>query len=236
MSTGPQGFPDYQRVVNWDSSALINDTGTARVGSFTYPAVFVGRYAYLAMVAAVRGVPNCRMTVTWFSDAALSIGLGSVNIMLDPNNSGNCQLRLENLGAFAQITLASVGVANFTSHMTVIGSNRPYNIPVVPSDAGVIFNSVGVIGAGASVPIVPDTYFAGNGILSILPAAAPVTAELRGMDLGGTYRGWATVSAAANVRASVQTLFPMGAWEIVLTNTGGVNTSCETDLVPGWTG
>lgn len=123
-SRGPRGYPDYQRVENWDGPAVFTrqQVNITAGGEGEYETFETSRYAQLGVtMEAIIG----KMTINFQFLTAKTGGatLGVKSYCMNPQ-VGRCNLRVPVLGPYCRITVkATIEVASKLL-TTVIPTNR----------------------------------------------------------------------------------------------------------------
>ena len=74
MSTGPQGFPDFGRMVGGPSTMVIKDANVPLNAEHDYGAIYVGAYTSLAVLTARQaGSHDVQVNATFYNDQGLTV-------------------------------------------------------------------------------------------------------------------------------------------------------------------
>ena len=154
------GYPDFQRVVNWDSPVLyadsvLNETTYAQSG-----ALDVSRYGYMGGYLEV-SVGYCTVTLEWFLDQAMTTIVGQREFVLDQHVANICQPKMQHMGPFLQVTVEAIANAPFTASWSLFATNRASSLDFVPVDALLIDEFTTSLNAGASYRLYAGDYYAG---------------------------------------------------------------------------
>jgi hypothetical protein len=102
MTPGPRGYPDYQRVENWDGPEALTNFGVLNTGKVESAIVECSRYGYLTGCVGV-GVNQVVLNVEYFYDEAGANFIGIRQLILDPQTLNTGQVNLPNLGPFIKV-------------------------------------------------------------------------------------------------------------------------------------
>lgn len=97
-----RGYPDYQRVENWDGPEVLTNFGTLNTGKVESPIVECSRYGYLTGSIGT-GVNDAALKVEYFYDAAGTQFIGIRQMILSTNPLNTGQVNLPNLGPFMKV-------------------------------------------------------------------------------------------------------------------------------------
>lgn len=235
LASPPQrGYPDWGRVVDWDSPLLFSINRAATQNSDTSGFQDVSRFETVALNGFCN--PAAAVAVRWALDPAGVVSVGDRLFVLSPGIIGAAAARLTNLGPFVRMSWAGIGGANFANVAKMFASNRGYPLEWMPNNA-LLRSDVNVaVGAAGSVQVFPSDYYAGP-VSAIVESAGGNTAFLaQAFTPTGTAISISpTVTPAAGVVAALDFVAPAGAWWILVFNPGAATTYTIT-AVPSMTG
>lgn len=234
-SFGPGGYPDGQRVQNWDGPILWNhDTGPTTT-DVTSPVMDVSRFAYLCgNLSASQGNPD--IIIDWYLDSAATIPVGGRSFAMSVNVGGGAQLRIPNLGPYVQITLAQAIVGTYRVVAYIFATNRVYALDFLPGGPLLIDQQDVTLGAGATAVLYPTGYYAGP-VQIWTDIAAPSLLSMQALVAGS---GWDYIAQQSAPSTPSQVVYewvaPSGAWRINFTNTGSSPAGYYLAVIPSLTG
>lgn len=235
-SFGPGGYPDGQRVANYDSPALwVDDPGLVTAQDRTSPILNVSRYAYLCGQFG-ETQSQSQVQITWYLDAAGAVAVGRRTFQLD-FNIGLAQFRTVNLGPYVQVVrTATVFDATYGPESWVFASNRDYPLEFIPINPLLIDEQNVTLGAGASLTMYPLGYYAGP-IQLWTDLGAPSLVNMRCLVAGG---GWHYIAQLGITTTPSQAVYewvaPSGAWQITFENNGAGAAGFYLAVTPSLTG
>jgi len=127
---GPRGYPDYQRVENWDGPRLIKESEERLPGEKVESALIeVSRYSAIA-VPAFCEKGNVNLICTW-TNASVKEVIATREFAFSKSIGSKAQLRIPNLGPYMFFTMKFVGGEAGLLTIEVFGTNRqsPESIP-----------------------------------------------------------------------------------------------------------
>lgn len=235
VSAPNRGYSDWQRVSNFDSGVLWSDASVGVSTQVQSPVLDMSRYAYLGGLIGV-GNGAAVVTVTWYADVAATVQLGFRAFSLQFTKLSPAQIRIPNLGPFAQVVISSIGGPPFNNHATIIGTNRYHPLEFIPPNPYLIRQQASPIGAGASVTVTPQQYYSGPMMVWFEPGNAGMTATLENLQPDANVDLIAQIIAASVNQTIVTTwIAPPGSWFIQVNNPGGATTYYLT-ATPSLTG
>lgn len=230
------GYPDGQRIANYDSGLLAEMANIAGPGPYVSSIINMQHYAAVCGQLACTVNP-CVCTLAWYDDIATDIQAGLRTMALSPLiQPGNGGMLLPNLGPFLQITFTNIGGLNFTGEAIIFGSNRVSPIPFIPQYSTLIDQQNTAIGANATATLYPSDYYAGPLQLAYIVNQASAYA-FQYLTPAGT---WDQFINSQQVPASTwvveQYTVPPGAWRFEVVNESAVVTTYFAAITPSVTG
>lgn len=233
LGTGPLGYRDWQRLVNWDGPLFMDLSGDGpHAGKKVYGRFDVSRFAYLGGFMRVLENPQV-VLFTWYTAKTGGAQIGIRQLVLDPLILANCQFRLPNLGPWVSVQVGQGAVGEpWTLNAEVFGTNRVHPLELIPAN----FEALGLteaFGGAGSRTAYPTTYFAGPMRAVVFTnAAVTVTAKLEGE---GAPNVWSLLDFLTTSSALAETIIaPDSAWRIVLEATAAVTATVA--ITPSTTG
>lgn len=235
VSAPARGYPDWQRIDNYDTPVEWSQTLTSASSPINSPALDTSRFAYLGgYIQCTAG--TMLVLITWCADQALTTQLGSRRFVLSGSIGALAQLRLPNLGPFVQITVQSAAGGSYTVAAQVILTNRVHPLEFIPENALLIDQQGTTLGANATVTTFIGDYYAGP--VSMFVSSGQifnVTAQYITIT-GATHAFFQEANQAANVAFNFGFVAPPGAWNVAVANTTAVATVFFLAVTPSVTG
>lgn len=236
LGAGARGYPDWQRVQNWDGPLVFSQSGVNHKGRFQTPIVEVSRFA--AIEGRVKAfIAPVLLTLEWFAGPTEETLTGQRQLVLTPEISEWAQLQIRNLGPWVRATFAPVDVAvEWQLGLQLVCTNRAYPLELVPRQS-VLVNTSHAFAEAGSVTAYPTDYFAGPirveainfnaaGPLEVVLEAAVAPEEYVEVDR--------TIITAAQVVLSASFVAPVGAWRVLIRAAGKAETTVK--VTPSVTG
>lgn len=235
-STGPLGYRDYQRTLNFDTPLLVNQPSETFVKPKVYGRFAVARDGYLAGQVTPEIEP-VEVTLQWFMEEKGGEEVGRREFILDPVIKRGAQFRILHLGPWLQVTVNGVNKAEKYSLLAkLFSSNRVYPLEFIPPSALILSQTaVGVPSKGTKA-FNPTTYFAGPAKMLVATGAVTSVYKLENIQNTGAYADFDRKTFAASILESVTVLLPTGAWRVSVENTGALEATFTVCIVPGITG
>ena len=230
------GYPDFQRVVNWDSPVLYSGSVTDETTYVQSGALDVSRYGYMGGYMQCY-VGYCTVTLEWFLDQAMTTIVGQREFTLDQHIANICQPKIVNMGPFLQVTFEAIGNAPFTADWSLNATNRPSALEFPPIVPYLINAQDIVIGASQAVFDYPASYYAGPIMIGVYNTAGPGSILLQQLSLQGT---WDYFDQYNNFAGSAWLRFnsvvPAGAWRVEFSNAEAASSNYYLTVTPSNTG
>lgn len=231
MPGGAEGYPDYQRVVNWDGPIFVKER-RAQANKFSIVRAAVSRYANIAIRIAqheAEASETIVCTVKWFTAAVGGVEVGKrVFVRARPSEGpGNPTqfVRLANLGPYVTIEFAPiVEPKEWIADIYVAADNRltPWETPI--SEPLLLPETGFAMANGETKRQQVRYYYSGPALLSaFFTVLTGVTARIRALnpetnamvDIAGfngkVLNNWETIQVDA----------PLGWWEVACSNFSG---------------
>ena len=212
------GYPDFQRVVNWDSPVLYADSVDNVTTYKQSGALDVSRYAYMGGFASITA-GYCLVTLEWFLDQSMSTIVGERQFTLDQSISEICQPKIPHMGPFLQVTFEAIASNPFSGSWSLFATNRAYPLEFVPINP-VVFDVQGVdVGAISSSSWYPSNYYAGPALLSMYSTEASCQSGIQRLTSAGSWEFIYNLDLPAGSQWNQwRIVLPSGAWRCVYTN------------------
>ena len=220
------GYPDFQRVVNWDSPVLYSGSVTGETTYVQSGALDVSRYAYMGGYMQCY-VGYCTVTLEWFLDQAMTTIVGQREFTLEQHIANICQPKIAHMGPFLQVTFEAIGNAPFTADWSLFATNRAYPLEFVPVLSVLMDNVAETLTTGSSTDTYPGSYYAGTIQLTAYITNPPTRFTIESMDLQANWNAVAYLDSGTDNLPNFTALVPDGAWRITLYN-GSSTTSTTT--------
>lgn len=234
---GPAGYPDWQRVVNYDTAATVYTLTGTHTTIITSPVLDVSRYAYLAGRFIHLQNPAVYVTASYYLDLAATILVGTQSFVLDTNIGSPAQLALRNLGPFVQLAFNPVSAGTWQGDYKVFASNRPTALWSTPVKPMLIQQSAVALPPGGSVDSWPNSYYAGPVRVGLLSNQANTNVQILSENSDGTFSQMDVITiTGVSVWTPFTTIVPTGAWKATVVNGGGVAGTFTLSVVPSLTG
>lgn len=216
--SGPTGYADYQRTLNYDDPFLINQTAVKEKPITTHGPFDVSRFAYVAGRIAASGEGG-NFTFVWSLDEAGTQIVGERQMIVAGGLPASGQIRLMNLGPWLRIKLAhTVGGAEVEVTLQLFPTNRIAPIPLSPLSS-VLVSTSSVMPEKSSSTTSPTSLYAGP--VRWLWESAVVETELI-LEIAtepGVFIGFDALKPPAGGGFTVgNTLVPLGQWRVKLVN------------------
>lgn len=217
MADHPVGYPDWQRVSDWDGPVVWQFSGNVPAGGTISPVLDVSRWGSVGGVITLANNPVV-VEVEWYVESERINSLGSFTLIADSNLGNIMPIRLPNRGPWATISLFPVTGSVPTVTTNIFGTNRQTSGVVFPRAGVLIRQDAAQINPGAQLEYYPVGYWSGP-IVVWANSAAALYFSLTVEDAGA---GWDTVAQIGAAAGSfVQAMAaPAGAWRFVVTNSG----------------
>lgn len=230
-----RGYNDWQRIGNYDTGLLYQNTLTNSNANFLGPILDVSRFAYLS------GTMNetqsmSTVAVQWYSDDIQTQFMGQVELTLVSNIVPVAQLRVPNLGPFCVVEQSVIGVTRYTSTVNIFATNRVHPLELIPQFAPMIDRQAQPLGASSSAIDYPNGYYSGPAQLAV-NCTQNVQVAVRILSIVGTWDiCWASPVITANNWFTAVFYAPLSAWRVETINQTAVAATYYTIVLPATTG
>lgn len=234
LGSGPRGYADWQRVVNWDGPSILDHTGAVPGGGPVSSGILeASRYGYIGGIIQANN-PSVKVTLEWFLDAAGTILLAKRTLWLAVNITNPAQLRVPNLGPWVRVsTNKASGEYTLTAHLFL--TNRTHPCELIPSES-LLINTVPTIATAGEVTIFPTDYFAGPAWLWIETGAGAgqfILNRTEGTPPGNAFH---FAALAANARETKAVILPFGPVSAQIKNVSGAEANYRIALTASLSG
>lgn len=226
------GYPDYQRVVNWDSPPADQFIAGAVATTTEFAVKESARYATLAGTIGTT-VKAVSMLLQWWNTKTKERKVGSRLLILSAEVTEPMQFRFVHLGPWYTIKLARLGIAGSAIvNMTTFQSNRIYPLEIVPQINPVVNFTHAFAGAG-TFSEENITYCSGPARLFVnVEGATLVEWQLEVMNTGEFWTPLDHGSVAAKSIGVFSVLVPYGAYRIKLKTTAATEAQVVLSSTP----
>ena len=228
------GYPDGQRVQNWDGPLLINAQASGTSNVYQSPVINTSRYSSIAgFVNAQSG--QVLMNLAWYADQAQTIQIGTKQLALDPHQVNGAQFCIPNMGPWLQVSLSALVNPPFSYVLQAFPTNRRYVLPWVPGVPLLIDLGGQPIAANSSLDFHPTDLYMGPLYVHGQCSAAWVL-RLYTLTINGTWDliVYEPQTAGANFNGTL--VVPEGAWKLNVQNTSASATTGGISAWPSGTG
>lgn len=231
--TGPSGYPDWQRVSNWDGPvAKLAVSGGALVSDQT-PIFDVSRYAYLGGYDTTVLEP-CGVQISWFADSAGVDLCGARRFALNHNMTA-AQYRLPNLGPYCQLVWSEGTGGAFQHRCVILPTNRFHPLEFVPANPQLLGIANQNIANNVTNTLWPSDYYAGPARVAFTCGTAGLTVTIQSIDSNGNATVVDSFATPAG-RSAVDTVLPSGAVNVQVQNTTGAAVNYYLSITQSQTG
>lgn len=229
------GYPDGQRLDNYDSGPLWNlgsvVDSTVKQSPVMNMQHFAAAGGYIISAAGI-----CTCTMTWYADALLANIMSSKTFQLDHNVPATFGgMLIPNLGPFLQVTCSPIAGGAFGINALVIGSNRDSPIPWIPQNPVLIDQQSGSTPASGATQVYPSDYYAGP-VWVQYATGADTFVQLQYLNSAGVYDLQAEQRPATPFLFSGVMVTPSGAWRVNVVNNTGAGITWNLIVTPTLTG
>lgn len=233
------GYPDYQRVVDWDDPPFVaTPERTLKEQTFWGP-FNTSRFAYLTgKIGGVflKGQVPIEWEFSWFMEEAVNTEVGKRVVMTHPSMGVAAYIHLPNLGPWLRVRASFVGLEAKTS-VVLLPTNRVIPSEIVQQTPMVLPAAGAEIEKGASQTFAPTTYFSGPARMFIFNAGQEAVSSLQVFNPG---EAWETteqfVQPAATSRAVYPIVIPTAPFRVMVNNVGTAKVGMGVTVTGSTTG
>lgn len=183
----PLGYPDWQRLTNWDGPVLWEPAPGVYNAQLNGPVMRVDRYQALSCLLEITA-GKASFTFAWYADQALTTLIAARQVYLDGGAGNTSIVRLTNLGAWCQVLITPIGGAAFTLASTVFAvTNRGFPSEYVAISSMLAQVESQNINAGVTFTAQCQYVVAGRAHLWAAGPTAGATVDVLAMLLSGVY-------------------------------------------------
>lgn len=236
-----EGYPDYQRIVNFDGPTIFSGATRERFVTISTPILPCSRYASVhCAVAPPEGGENIELQIAQFMNVAGTPPIVFQNYFINRSTAegpqNEFQLHLPLLAPYVQFSLGAVRAGGTWRTEWSFGlDNREARLPHRPQGPLLIPGTTRTVEAGRTFLISPNYFYAGQVGLSFLTTRMANAAIVLSV-LGGTPAEYRTArvfqAAVANAWQQVTFGAPIGAWRLALSNSSVENIGFEVAANP----
>lgn len=228
------GYPDGQRVVNWDSPLQWDSQGANVAGNVVSPIFDCSRYGYTAGFLYC-GLNQIEVDFTWYADRGGTVTLGSRTFYIDQYQPNGGQLRIPNLGPYVQVALLPIQAGGMNYHAQIFQTNRTHPLEFVPTVPYLIDVQAQALGANANALAYPSDLFSGPMAVWFNIANASGTLFLQALNASGTYDDFS--QTVVTVKSTLLDLVaPPGSWRFYVLNGAAAATNFYLTAQPSLSG
>ena len=229
-----RGYPDWQRIQNYDTGILYNLVPGLTSGSFTSPIIDVSRFEYMGGYLFELS-SQCSVGLRWFIDRAGAIAVGAITLVLSANVTNGAQIRFPNLGPFLQVTVVPLAGLQYDPDVAIFATNRFHPLEFIPVNPVLVDQQNFPVAGNATAVFYPSDYYAGPvSTWCLFGQTGQLTFEY--LTAGNNWDDFYQVILTANAEVTPQVVTPPGAWRCVLVNQSAVATGVYLAVVPPMTG
>lgn len=231
---GTSGFPDWARVVAWDTPIQWSATNQHITGPLGPPEpINAQSWANLAGVILV----NAGQTLfrfLWDGTGTPTFEAGERNIPLGDVTIGYSAIRLSHLGPSLTPTVTPIGADAFVS-FGLFSTNRPSPIETFPPFPQLVSVKAATLGAGLTAHNYANRLHAGPARVFVQTPATGWFLEAVSLDTAGNwdYFDYQALPAGNSV---FDTVMPLASCDFQIVNTTGVAGSYYLSVTPSTTG
>jgi hypothetical protein len=242
--SGGPGYPDWQRVENWDGPVIWEGEGGALSGPQTSGVVPCSRYASLVVyvLPAELHAKRVAITVQWFRQAVggpIVFARTIVTFTRAENPSIPLTFHIPNMGPFVKVTLAPITASEtWEAEWMVRLDNRQYAVESPVQNPIMVAVAEHALAEAGTAVVLPSFYYSGPALLNVNIAHVGMAVDLQSFDpVGLAYALAGRVEPnAAGVWQAIPMQLPLGAWRLVFRNIAGVAATISGGLVVAPTG
>ena len=234
-SIGPGGYPDGQRVANWDGPTLWSETTTPTNAAVASPVVNVSRYGYLAGFMD-EFLSQSQVEISWFADRNAAISINRRQFVLTSQILHVASLRVPNLGPYAQVQVSAIGGVNYDFATLLFATNRTHPLELIPQSPVLIDQQNQAIAANATNTYYPSDYYAGPVSVWADVSQGPALVTLQYLTTAGSWDMIDQRTIAAAGEQPFQMVTPAGAWRMQVTNQAAAAGAVFLAATPSLTG
>jgi hypothetical protein len=223
-STGPYGYPDRQRVKDWDGETVfvpeIGERDTAAVSSN----INVSRYASLwGKVAPSSNGVGVLVELNWRAQTELTSLSPTRFIAIAPPEESPAQplfFHVPNLAPILRIRMDAIGPLHtpWFPEAEYGLDNRQYAVETTPLQQGLITPSSILLAGGNNFYVYPRYFYAGPITMYVYCETATSQIGVEAYTTGGVWHRIGVYTAPVNEYSPVTFQVPLGSWRIVITN------------------
>ena len=234
LASPNRGYADWQRVENWDTGLLINQTIPSGSNFYQSSVLDVSRSAYLSGYIGVTP-GDATIGFTWYDDLAGDNTLGYRQYNMSSSINNVAQLRIPNMSPFCQVTASKLGAFNYGASLLIWGTNRYHPLELIPREPVLLAHAGIALAASGTNRYYPSDYYAGPVQVN---AFCGQSYQLFMEWLSDTDT-WTSINNITGGTGTIQTvtmLAPPGAWRVGITNQTATATTESIRITPTYTG
>ena len=228
------GYPDWQRIVSYDSPPLVQFTHPLGSGSLSPSNFVMQHYAYIGGTIDITG-GDVDVQLTSFTDFFGVNPSGQRQFTLTSNINNAAQIYIPALGPYVGLVISSVTAGNWAGNGNLFASNRIVPLEFTPFNPIILDKSGATVAATSTTVFYPTDYYAGPAnVYFFSPAAIGFYVQFE--DSSGNWNQVTPlVSVTAGGSVSESVFMPPGAWRIAVPNAGAA-TACTLAVTHSATG
>lgn len=239
-SQGPEGSPDYQRVVNWDASQFVSLIGGSKTGVQSFGPFNVSRYGYLAGTVGGDIVGNTEdflLFLEWSTEENFNHVCGFKRIWVPANQRAKMQLRTPNMGPWLKCGVKPATEATaFKPSLLLFPTTRYSPIEVIPANGVIANETVEVEPGGGQVDIPPETMHSGAMRIKVFGEVSGWTVWMQALVGHNTWAVCEVISGGLNENKTVTTIAPSTGWKFTAINSSGAKGKISVTAWPSFSG
>jgi hypothetical protein len=218
LAPANSGYPDGQRVENWDTQILYHDGGLNVNTSIQTGLLNVSRYAYLGGFDQAATL-SLQATFLWYSDNVNFIPVGSRTFVLDSNINSRAQYRLPNLGPWATIVWTNITNGTPTHSSQIFATNREHPLEFIPAHVDLVNIQGSAIAGTTTQTVYSSDYYAGPVDVWFEAPAASWLLSFFYLDIHDNWvEFFQTPQSTAASDLQYKVVTPPGAWRVKVSN------------------
>lgn len=230
-----RGYPDGQRLQNYDTPLLLNANGVTINPSYSSAGIDVSRFEGIGM-RLLPAVDTTTVQFAWFLDPGLLTLSGARQFQLATEILAVLLGTISNQGPFLQVSISGGAPGSIMNTAVFYATNRLPPLEITPSVVPLIDVQGVVLGAGLTATTYPTGYYAGPVNIWAEFNVAAWNVTLQYLTTNGVWDDFDQVGVGASGGTRLTSVVPPGAWRVQVTNGTGGSGSYFLAVTPSTTG